>query len=71
MDKLQNAVIVNGKEVALPESKGLVDTLQSLGLDYRYVIVELNGEALLKDKIPSTTLSSGDRLEIVKPVAGG
>ncbi len=68
MDK---QVSVNGMPVALPASGRLMDLLQALNLDGRYVFVEHNGEAVLKDQIPSLELSPGDRLEIVKPVAGG
>ena len=71
MDKVDAGVIVNGQESVIPDSGSLVDLLARLKLDFRYVIVELNGEALFKDQILSTTLHPGDKLEIVKPVAGG
>ncbi len=64
-------IIVNGQPIAIPSSGLLTDLLKSLQLDPRYVLVELNGEALFKDQIPSAKISPGDRLEIVKPVAGG
>ena len=71
MDNVKTTVIVNGQELDLPASRSLIDLLSSLQLDGRYVLVELNGEALLKEQIPSTSLNPGDRLELVKPVAGG
>ena len=71
MDSVKTTVIVNGQELDLPASRSLIDLLSSLQLDGRYVLVELNGEALLKEQIPSTSLNPGDRLELVKPVAGG
>ena len=64
-------IIVNGQEVPLPATGRLTDLLTHLKLDARYVLIELNGEALLKDQLPSTRLDPGARLEIVKPVAGG
>ena len=71
MDKVQTGILVNGRESAIPDSGRLVDLLARLKLDFRYVLVELNGEALFKDQIPAITLHPGDKLEIVKPVAGG
>ena len=71
MDSVKTTVIVNGQELDLPASRSLIDLLSSLQLDGRYVLVELNGEALLKERIPSTSLNPGDHLELVKPVAGG
>lgn len=64
-------VIVNGKEMPIPASARLTDLLAALQLDGRYVIVELNGEALFKEQIPQASLRPGDKLELVKPVAGG
>ena len=71
MDKPPATVTVNGQEMAAPESRCLNDLLKSLQLDPRFVLVELNGEALFKEQIPQASLRPGDRLEIVKPVAGG
>ncbi len=68
---MDEQVSVNGTPVALPASGRLTDLLQALKLDGRYVLIELNGEALLKDQITTTAIAPGDRLEIVKPVAGG
>ncbi len=71
MDSAKTTVTVNGQELDLPASRSLVDLLSALKLDGRYVLVELNGEALLKEQIPSMSLHPGDKLELVKPVAGG
>jgi thiamine biosynthesis protein ThiS len=35
------------------------------------VVVEYNGEALLRDQFEQVQLREGDRLEVVLPVAGG
>lgn len=55
----------------VPRSGLLSDLLNSLQLDSRYVLIELNGEPLFKEQIPSAKLVPGDHLEIVRPVAGG
>lgn len=42
-----------------------------LGLPAQAVLVEHNGVALRRDEWPGRTLSEGDRLEIIRIVAGG
>ena len=64
-------VIVNGKAHELPEPAHLVDLLDELGIDRRYLVVEYNGEPLGRDRFDGLALADGDRLELVRPVAGG
>ena len=66
-----NVVIANGqpKEAALPCT--VEQFLLAQNLLHRSVVVELNGEAVSPSDFPRRTLQSGDRLEIVKIVAGG
>ncbi len=45
--------------------------LQQLDLPPRSVVVELNGEALTPSSFTEQQLQAGDRLEIVRIVAGG
>ena len=42
-----------------------------LGLKRGMVLVEHNGTALRPDEWPQTTVAEGDRLEILRIVAGG
>ena len=64
-------VIANGKqlEAALPCS--LEQFLISQHLWPRSVVVEHNGEAVAPSEFASRQLRSGDRVEIVRIVAGG
>jgi thiamine biosynthesis protein ThiS len=64
-------VIANGKstEIELPCSVEEFLTIQ--GLFPRSVVVEHNGEALAPSQFSKRVLNAGDRLEIVKIVAGG
>lgn len=66
-----NQIIANGKpvEAALPCS--LEEFLVAQGLLPRSVVVEHNGEAVAPSEFASRQLAAGDRLEIVKIVAGG
>jgi thiamine biosynthesis protein ThiS len=66
-----NQVIANGNavEAALPCS--IEDFLVAQQLLPRSVVVEHNGEAVAPSEFPQRQLKPGDRLEIVKIVAGG
>jgi thiamine biosynthesis protein ThiS len=57
------------REVAADATLGAL--LRELDLDARWVIAELNGEPLARDRFGDTPLADGDRLELVRPVAGG
>jgi sulfur carrier protein len=64
-------VIANGKPVELDEPATVDDLLASLGLGGKWVLVERNGEPVERSQLASTTLLAGDRLELVRAVAGG
>ena len=40
-------------------------------LDPRFVVAELNGEPLVRGRYDEVRLAEGDRLELVRAVAGG
>ena len=62
---------VNGKATDVAEGTSLPLLLESLGLRVGSVVVEHNGTALLRAEVQTATLSEGDRLELVRAVAGG
>ena len=64
-------VTANGDDVELPEGATVVDLLTALGIGTRGVIVERNGEPVLRTAMQGTVLSHGDRIELVRAVAGG
>ena len=64
-------VRVNGADRSLPDGTTLPELLASLGLGTGWVVVERNGEALLRSEAERTVLADGDVLEIVRAVAGG
>ena len=64
-------VHANGKPVASPFPVTLEQFLVAQGLLPRSVVVELNGEPVVPSEFPTRALSPGDRLEIVRIVAGG
>jgi len=48
-----------------------MDLLEHLGLGAKWVLVERNGEPVLRRDLATTVLGDGDRLELVRAVAGG
>ncbi len=64
-------IIANGQPTAAKLPCTLEDFLVAQGLLLRSVVVEHNGEAVAPSEFPQRQLNAGDRLEIVKIVAGG
>lgn len=64
-------VIANGKPVEAELPCTIEEFLVAQGLLPRSVVVEHNGEAVAPSEFASRRLNPGDRLEIVKIVAGG
>ena len=64
-------VIANGSPVSLPDDATVADLLASLGLGGKWVLVERNGEPVKRADLGTTALAEGDRLELVRAVAGG
>jgi len=62
---------INGKESSVSAGSTLQDLIEKMQLDERYLVVEWNGEPRGRDSFASTVLREGDRLELVRPVAGG
>ena len=66
-----NAVIANGREVPIELSCSIETFLVAQKLLPRSVVVEHNGEAVAPSEFPTRQINAGDRLEIVRIVAGG
>jgi sulfur carrier protein len=64
-------IVLNGQPRELTPGTTLAQLLDQLRLDPRWVVAELNGEPLARERFGQVTLSPGDRLELVRPVAGG
>ena len=67
----ESHVIANGRECPLPAPCTLEAFLIAHGLRPRSVVVEHNGEAVAPSEFARRPVAAGDRLEIVKIVAGG
>jgi len=66
-----DTVIANGQSVAARLPCTIEEFLVAQGLSPRSVVVEHNGEAVAPSEFSQRRLNAGDRLEIVKIVAGG
>jgi len=66
-----NMITANGKSVEAQLPCTLEQFLVTQSLLPRSVVVEHNGEAVAPSEFGQRQLSAGDRLEIVKIVAGG
>jgi thiamine biosynthesis protein ThiS len=64
-------VIANGQSIESPLPCSIEAFLVAQKLLPRSVVVEHNGEAVAPSEFPQRQLRAGDRLEIVKIVAGG
>ena len=64
-------IVLNGERRAVPAGTDLVVLLESLDLPVQGVLVEHNGQALLRDEFPVVRLAENDRIEILRVVAGG
>ena len=64
-------VVVNGDPVEVVAGASVEDLLGLLGLGGRWVLVERNGEPVPRQDLAVTLLAEGDRLELVRAVAGG
>ncbi|MCA1830932.1 MAG: sulfur carrier protein ThiS [Actinobacteria bacterium] len=64
-------IVANGKQRAVDEGSTIGDFLQTLGWKPEWVVVEHNGVPLERARFESEALHDGDRIEVVRAVAGG
>ena len=65
-------VVANGRPVDLPDGSTLTSLLDALGVPAKAVAaMEHNGEPVPRSGQVARTLADGDRIELVRAVAGG
>jgi sulfur carrier protein len=64
-------VTANGRDFDVEDATTVAAFVRQRELDPRYVVVERNGEPLSRDRYDHVRLRDGDRLELVRAVAGG
>ena len=64
-------ITVNGQPQRVVAGTSLVRLLDDRSLDRRFLVVEYNGKPLGAEQFDAVVLAAGDKLELVRPVAGG
>ena len=64
-------ITANGKPMTIDLPCRIADFIERQGLKPQMVIVEHNGEPLRRDQFGGMELKDGDKLEVVRIVAGG
>jgi thiamine biosynthesis protein ThiS len=64
-------VIINGNQIVIPEGSGIGELIKSLDMNPERVAVEVNKRIIRRANWDSTTISEGDKVEIVHFVGGG
>ena len=71
MNQAPARIIVNDRERAVPPGTSVAGLLQELGLQPKFLAVELNRRVVSRADHHTTVLSDGDRVEVVTLVGGG
>jgi len=64
-------LFVNGETREITKAGNVAELIDELGLPAPAILVEHNGLALRRDEWPMRRLADGDRIELVRVVAGG
>ena len=64
-------VFLNGQARQIEDDRSLDSLVESLQLKPKMVLIEHNGKALLRSEWAGVKLEHGDRLEVLRVVAGG
>lgn len=62
---------VNGEDRRVPDNITLLQLLVEFEIDPQAVAAAVNGEIVSQHQFKQHRLSSGDRVELVRPMAGG
>ena len=64
-------ITVNAKQTQTPDSASIADLIAQLGMNPKYVAVEVNKKLVTRAKHADHILTEGDVVEIVTLVGGG
>ena len=64
-------IFLNGAPHSLPGAQTIAQLIETLGYAGKRIAVERNGDIVPKGSLEATTLTEGDRIEIVVAVGGG
>jgi sulfur carrier protein len=64
-------ISINGEPQPIQRARNVAELIQELALPAPAILVEHNGLALRREEWPERQLADGDRVELVRIVAGG
>jgi sulfur carrier protein len=64
-------IVLNGEPKDIERARDIPELLDEMGLPAAALLVEHNGLALRRDEWSERLLAEGDRVEIIRIVAGG
>ena len=64
-------IYLNGNATEAADCRNITELIQHFGLSPQAVLIEHNGLALHRREWPDRLLGEGDRVEIIRVVAGG
>ena len=64
-------IFINGEPLEIERAESIAALIEELALPAPATLVEHNGLALRREEWPARMLAEGDRIEIVRIVAGG
>lgn len=62
---------VNGETKDVNDNSTISDMLDSLEIKNKWVVCEVNGNIVKRDRFGSSVLKDGDRVEILQFIGGG
>ena len=65
------SLVLNGENRAGIHARTVAELVDELGLPARVLLIEHNGVALRREEWPTRVLAAGDRVEVIRIVAGG
>jgi sulfur carrier protein len=64
-------ISINGEAHSIEHAQNVAELIQEIALPAPAILVEHNGLALRREEWPTRKLAEGDRVELVRIVAGG
>ena len=64
-------ISINGEPRQIQRAQNVAELIEEIALPASAILVEHNGQALRREEWPARLLAEGDRIELVRIVAGG
>ncbi len=66
-----NTVAINGKNIEISADKNLTQLLDIIDIKGDNIIIEMDGEIILKQDFDNTLIGNAKNIEVIKFVGGG